>query len=182
MAAVEEAGLTKQRETVAGIRQLLNQGTRECRGLMDALVPSLLYEVGLHAALRDFAKKQSKTMGITIHLDGDGAREPIDDALRGLLFQCARELIMNAQKYAGPCEIRVSVSFDDHHVRLRVRDNGRGFDPVELGDAKRDHAEGGFGLFNIRERVESSGGRLEIESTPGKGTTATVVVPVGTGQ
>ncbi len=181
MAALEKAGMSDQRERVKGVRQLLDEGTRECRGLMEELVPSLLYEVGLHAALSDFARKQAKTVGTSIRVEGDDGSKPLDDALRGLLFQCARELIMNAEKYAGPCVIRVSFSCADGHVQLRVQDNGRGFDPVEMnGGEAHDHAEGGFGLFNIRERLEGLGGRLDIDSTPDKGTIATVRVPLET--
>jgi PAS domain S-box-containing protein len=181
LAAVEKAGMSDQRKRVEGVRQLLDQGTQECRGLMEELVPSLLYEVGLHAALREFAQKQSRSDGTHITVEGEDNVGPMDDAQRGLLFQCARELIMNALKHAGQSEIRVFVSSTDEHIQLQVQDTGRGFDPAEL-DGKKHDEQGGFGLFNIRERVEGLGGRLEIESALGKGTTARVIIPVGTGQ
>lgn len=181
IAAIEKAGLSDQREKVEGVRHLLDQGIKECRGLMEELVPPLLYEVGLYAALRDFAEKQAQSVGSRIQIVEDRSLEPMDEALRGLLFQSARELIMNAEKYAGPCEIRVSVSVAEGHVQLRVDDNGRGFDLAELDNTERDHAEGGFGLFSIRERLDGLDGRLDIDSAPGKGTTATVRVPLAAG-
>ena len=99
--------------------------------------------------------------------------------LRGLLFESARELIMNALKHAGPCEIRVTVSRRGDDLVIHVADNGKGFDPARA-DTRSDR-KGGFGLLNIRQRVEGLGGRLEIESARGKGTTAKIVVPMVTG-
>jgi len=102
---------------------------------------------------------------------------PMDNALRGLLFQCARELIMNALKYAGNGEVRVLLSFPDKQVLLQVQDDGPGFDPAALNSKARDK-KGGFGLFNIRQRLESLDGCFEIDSAPGRGTAATVQVPL----
>lgn len=177
---LEGAGMTEQREKVESVRQLLDQGIKECRGLMEDLVPALLYEVGINAALRDFARKQSKLTGISIRVDEADCPKPIDDTLAGLLFQCARELIMNAEKHAKPGEIRVSVSYTNEHIELRVQDNGRGFDPAELDEAKHNRTDGGFGLFNIRGRLHGLNGRLDINSAPGKGTIATIQTPLKT--
>ncbi len=179
-AAMEQAGLPDQRKRVEEIRQLLDQGATECRGLMEELVPALLYEMGLQAALREFAEKHVTADGTRIRVESADPEHPMDDALRGLLFQCARELITNALKYAGPCEIRVSTSCVDGHVQLQVRDTGQGFEPRELDGMKGCHQDGGFGLFNIRERLEGLRGCLQIESAPGRGTTATVRVPLAT--
>jgi signal transduction histidine kinase len=62
-------------------------------------------------------------------------------------------------------------------LRIMVEDDGVGFDPETL--ASRPNHEGAFGLFSIRERMADLGGALEIESEPGKGTKATLIVPVG---
>jgi signal transduction histidine kinase len=84
---------------------------------------------------------------------------------------------MNALKHAGPCEIRVAVSCTAHDLILRVSDNGKGIvAPLAPKPADR---QGGFGLLNIRQRVNGLGGRLEIISTPGHGTTATIHLPMG---
>jgi signal transduction histidine kinase len=98
------------------------------------------------------------------------------EALRGLLFQSARELIMNALKHAGPDELRISVKSGGDDILICVHDDGKGFDPAEV----RRHADssGGFGLFSVRERVEGFGGKLDIQSAPGRGTKATITLPV----
>jgi PAS domain S-box-containing protein len=181
MTAVEGAGLVEQRKKLDGVRQLLDKGIAEARTLMEELVPSMLYEVGLAAALRDFAEKQSKLDGTPIIVEAELQHEPIDEAQRGVLFQCARELIMNALKYAGQCEIKVTLAAVDGNLTLEVRDTGRGFDPGTLSSSKKPGRDGGFGLFSIRERLGRLGGRLEIDSVPGSGTTARMAMPLKSG-
>lgn len=180
ISALEQAGLTKERNTIAGVRDLIHQGTKECRGLMEELVPSLLYEVGLIVALRGFAEKQQELCDAWISVEGNADPVFLPDTLRTLLFQCARELMMNAIKYAGGCQISVVVSVADEKVILQVQDNGCGFDPDSLDREDYDYSDGGFGLFNIRERVESIGGGINIASAPGKGTSITIHVPMPT--
>jgi PAS domain S-box-containing protein len=170
-------GHEEQSQRIKGIRALLDDGIRECRQLMGQLVPSLLYEFGLGPALRNLAERQQELDGTPITVEEDDQPKPMGSALRSLLFQCAREMINNALKHAGPCEIHILISRKKDKIYLQVSDNGKGFDVSRL-DEYDHHSEGGFGLFNIRERLESLGGRLELESAPGKGTWATIVVPM----
>ena len=159
------------------IRGLIEQSIGECRMVMSDLTPALLYELGLIPALNDLAQQLETKHRARLVVKGDGQEPFLSPALRGLLFQSVRELVMNALKHAGPCEISVTVSQRENDLVVQVADDGAGFDPSRAG-ASRDR-KGGFGLFSIRQRLEGLGGRLEIDSTPGKGTTATIDVPVG---
>jgi len=170
-----EAKLTKEADGLSGIRELLDQASDECREVMTNLTPALLYELGLIPALKDLAHKLHGKHGKRMIVEDDGREIPLSRPLRGLLFESVRELVMNALKYAGSCEIHVAVSSHDGGLAIRVVDNGKGFDPA--ANDKLDH-KGGFGLFNIRQRLDGLRGRLEIESAPGKGTTATITIPV----
>lgn len=175
-AAVDAAGLTDVLKKVETVRKLLVAGIAECRGLMADLAPPLLYEVGIGSALRDFASKQQEVYGQDITVEADDQLNGLDNARRGLLFQSAREFVMNAMKHAGPCRIAIRVSMTGANAMVEVRDTGIGFDPATANLFEADD-DGGFGLFNIRERVHSLGGRVHIESSPGQGTTACIVVP-----
>lgn len=84
---------------------------------------------------------------------------------------------MNAMKHAGPCQIAIRVILTDTNAMVEVRDTGIGFDPATANLFEADD-DGGFGLFNIRERVHSLGGQIDIESSPGLGTTARIVVSI----
>jgi PAS domain S-box-containing protein len=159
------------------VRELINEGIGECRQLMSDLTPAMLYELGLEHALEDLVEKLAKQHDVDIRLVQEGEPRPMEIALRGLLFQSTRELIVNALKHAGAARIQVSTRMEAEHVRICVKDDGAGLDSTRARDARMKGA-GGFGLFNLRERVEGLGGRFEIASEPGAGTTAVIVVPL----
>jgi len=161
---------------IATTRKLVDDAIAECRTVMSELTPPLLNELGLVPALEELVDTLQQRHGIPIEVENEGLSKPMDIALRGLLFQSARELIMNALKHAGPCSIRVIVADTADGIRIRVQDNGRGFDPARK--KSRDTKKGGFGLFSVRERVEGMGGQLAIESAPGQGVTATIALPL----
>jgi two-component system, NarL family, sensor histidine kinase UhpB len=175
-----DANLQEGTDTLQQVRRLLDEAIDECRMVMSDLTPALLYELGLVPALNELAQQIEDKHGTRMIVEHDGQEAPMSHPLRGLLFESTRELIMNALKHAGPCEIRVAVSCRESDVTIRVADHGKGFSTDTAG-AQPDH-QGGFGLFSIRQRLEGLGGRLEIESAPGKGTTATIRAPVGLGQ
>lgn len=171
-----DAKLTEEAEKLHHVRKLLTEAIDECRMVMSDLTPSLLYELGLIPALTDLSHNVKSKYGRHVAVEDDGQDIPLSNSVRSLLFQAVRELVMNALKHAGPCGIRVEVTRGGSSVILKVKDTGKGFDPA-LMTARHDH-NGGFGMFNIRHRLESLGGQLSIESSPGHGTTVTIRVPV----
>ncbi|MFB3894014.1 MAG: GAF domain-containing protein [Phycisphaerae bacterium] len=97
-----------------------------------------------------------------------------------LLFQSVRELLFNAAKHAKVRPASVDVKCADGQIRLVVSDNGEGFDPARL--RAQGGRSSGFGLLSIRERLSLMGGRMEIVSAPGKGSTFTLWAPLGGGR
>ena len=94
-----------------------------------------------------------------------------------LLFQCVRELLLNAIKHAGVSSIRLSMAVDDsNNVCIAVKDKGVGFDPDAIWENK--YPDVGFGLFSIKERLALIGGCLKVDSAPGKGATCRLIVPL----
>jgi len=90
-------------------------------------------------------------------------------------FPDREELLINIVKHAKTNQASVTIREIGDHIRIRVMDDGVGFDKARLGRGM-DH-EGGFGLFSMRERLEHLGGRLTIRTGPGKGTSVTVEAP-----
>jgi signal transduction histidine kinase len=84
----------------------------------------------------------------------------------------AQEAVNNAVKHAGARYIKVRLWYDKAHVRLRVSDDGRGFDPGMVV------AAGHFGLVGMRERAARVGAALTVDSRPGRGTTVEVILPL----
>ncbi len=98
------------------------------------------------------------------------------DDIKNCLFRVSRELLTNIVKHARARTIRVSVRRSRGRVRLSIQDDGVGFQDAKAGS--KISATSGFGLFSVREQLEHLGGRFEIESGSGRGTTATAVVPL----
>jgi signal transduction histidine kinase len=136
----------------------------------------VLYELGLEAAIYWLAEQTEAKHGLRCEADAPPLRRPIRDDRRILLFQAARELLVNVVKHARATRVKVILEQDHDYVRIIVADDGCGFESSLLTFPLS--TERGFGLFSIRERVALLGGELQIDSAPGKGTRATVTVPV----
>lgn len=130
------------------------------------LRPALLDDLGLAAALDWLCHQQAQRSGIAIGLDSKPLPILPPD-LTTAVYRIVQEGITNALKHAGASRIEISVFAEDNRVKLAIVDNGRGFDSV--------HAVPGVGLPGMRERVETLGGRLDLESTAGKGTRIDVI-------
>lgn len=159
-------------------RELIQEGIAECRQLMSDLAPAMLYELGLEQALDDLVEKLSRQHEVDIRLEGRGPYPVADIPLRGLLFQSTRELIVNALKHSGASLIQVYLESDGTTMTVTVKDNGNGFS-MPGSFVPRRNGEGGFGLFNIKERVEGLGGTFSVTSEPGQGTRAVITAPLG---
>ena len=135
-----------------------------------------MYNSGLEAAVEDWLEQEiHKRHGIEVEFVDDGRPKPLDDDVRDLLYQSARELLINAVKHAKSKKIIVSARKKGYNIIVNVTDDGVGFKP----DEAEIHARtGGFGLFNIRERIDQVNGRLDVVSKPGAGTSVTMTAPL----
>jgi signal transduction histidine kinase len=145
------------------------------RGIIADVRPASLDELGTEAALEALADRTRATgleVDLTVDLDYEQGRKPTrhEPELETAVYRIVQEAINNAVKHSGAARISVGVKDDDGDVTVLVRDDGRGFDPGAGTD--------GFGLVGMRERVESLGGRLDIESAPASGTIVSVRLPV----
>ncbi|HVO92552.1 MAG TPA: PAS domain S-box protein [Terriglobales bacterium] len=164
--------------SVEQVRTLLDQSIADTRSLIRDLCPQVLYELGLEAAIDWLVEQTQAKYGLRCEAEISPLPGPIREDCRVVLFQAARELLVNVAKHAAAREARVLLKGDETRVTIRVADDGCGFDPsfLTLPNTAR-----GFGLFSIRERVALLGGELQIDSAPGQGTIATVTVPMGAG-
>ncbi|MFA9480139.1 response regulator [Phycisphaerales bacterium AB-hyl4] len=176
------SGDSDQHARVKQIDELLNQAVEACRSLTAELVPPVLYDRGLVAGLHWLARHMRTHHDFNVAVQAQDQAEPTREDLRIMLFEAARELVFNAVKHAQVSDVEVALSYDSEsrHTCLEVRDEGPGFDPskVEL----QSTTDSGYGLFNLRERVQAVGGVLKIDSSPGRGTRVTVRVPLSVGE
>ena len=130
-------------------------------------------QAALQRCVRRFAERHPEIDIVTDwRADGKG----LPEAVQHVLYRIGQEALNNVGKHAGATTVEIGLRQDEGALRLAVRDDGRGFHtPERLVDlARRDH----FGLLGAVERAEMVGGRLDVVSAPGDGTTVTVVVPL----
>ncbi len=165
----------EQQEAVQEIRTLLNDTIRFARSLTFELGSPLLYEFGLGAALEQLAESESDALALPIGYFSTGnAPSDFSDKLGVLLFRGCRELVHNVSKHAHASRADIRLSWSPQKVVVSVEDNGRGFQPDSAGSTP----QGGFGLFNLRERLEHNGGHLRIDSRPGAGCSVQMEIPM----
>lgn len=154
--------------------QLLDETIQETRTLIFDISPPVLYELGFVPALEWLCEQTEAKYDISVVAKERGSVAGLDERITVTLFQIARELLVNVGKHSRARQTQVELNRTDDSVFLTVRDDGVGFDPATLGriDPKR-----GFGLFSVRERLTPLGGKLRLESQPGRGTSVTVEIP-----
>jgi PAS domain S-box-containing protein len=158
------------------IDALVGESLTVARSLTAELSPSILYRSGLAAALRWLGQWYEEKHGLSVRVTVDKETEVESEELRVAVFRCVRELLFNVVKHAGVKHARVRLGREHRALQVIVSDDGMGFSTAALRG--REGSPGGFGLFGLRERLESLGGTLEIDSEPDNGTRVTILVPL----
>lgn len=153
---------------------LAQRVVREARHVIEDLRPTSLDDFGLVAALR-LEAEELKEEGWEISLEEDLGEERLNTKTETALFRVAMEALTNVRKHSRVTHATIKLSRHPGAVRLEVTDKGRGFDPSAFFSRSRGEK---VGLAGMRERVALLGGRLEIKSNPGKGTTVIAEVPL----
>jgi signal transduction histidine kinase len=177
-------GLPAVEKMIHETDEIFAEALQYTRSLVAELSPPVLRDHGLGAGLRWLSGYYTEKYGMTVTVTMPKAVEPtlLSEDQSVLLFQSVRELLMNAWKHAGTTEAAVVLEQTGDRLRITVSDQGAGFDCAAVAVAE---PAGGlsskFGLFSIKERMRSLGGSLELESAPGKGTIATITLPLRSG-
>lgn len=140
----------------------------QVRRLSVDLRPSQLDDLGLEPAVRSILNRQASTGKFIPHYESDFDGEALSDQVETACFRVCQEALTNIIKHAGAQNVWVRIEQRGQKLQLRVRDDGRGFDP-EQGN-RQAIAGDSFGLLGMQERAMLAGGQLEIHSTPGQGT------------
>ena len=157
------------------VDRLLDESIEASRVLTIELSPPVLYDAELVDALKWLARWMREKHGLATVVASEHEAEPASEDHRALLFEAVKELLFNVVKHSSVKEATVRVSKTaENEIAVTVEDSGAGFDPQAAQDRKDG---GGFGLFSIRERFDLVGGRMEIDSAPGRGTRITLTLP-----
>ena len=161
-------------KTLQEAKALLLQSIQETRALMNDLGNPLLFDMGLKSACESLANRLMERHPIRISCDIRDEYKHLDSDMKAILYQVVRELLNNVVKHSQAQNAHVQIDTENGQFRVKVTDDGVGFDPQALGAPT---AEGGFGLYSIRERLIAIDGSLKIESSPGAGTVVTAILP-----
>ena len=149
---------TQAREMLTQLKSDASDALENLRDLARGIYPPLLADRGLSAALTSHAAKAPVPTKVEA---GEVARYPME--VEAAIYFCVLEALQNVAKYAGASSATVKLAEDNGHITFAVSDDGAGFDV--------ERAARGAGLTNMTDRLEALGGRLEISSRPGAGTT-----------
>jgi PAS domain S-box-containing protein len=158
---------------------LLNESIQKTRGLSHELNPPVLHNAELASGLEWLVRHMEKQFGLLIELQNNNCRPVENAALKVFLYRAIKELLFNTVKHAATDSARLVLSNVDQNFVITVSDRGQGFDPGILDSSSKP---AGLGLLSLRERVRNIGGRLRIESSPGKGSRFTLSVPLSLSQ
>lgn len=162
------------------MKHMLDETIDEIRRSIYALRPVALDEAGFFQAARLYIQDFNNQFPVYIEFHVSGPEERLPVSLELPFFRILQEALNNIARHAQASLAKIELDLNAGNCfQLIVRDNGRGF---AIGDLAETVRAGHLGLKQMRERVEKLGGRFQIESQPGFGTTLQITVPSGSGQ
>jgi len=158
------------------LAELTQANIQDIRRLIYDLRPAVLDELGLVAALKEYVERYQQEQGLQVKLSLPEGQDRLPAPLETTLFRVIQEALTNAARHAKAQHVEVALDWDAAQVTLRIADDGEGFDLREAAARAKNGQH--LGLWSMRERIEQLGGRLQIESQPGTGTTIQATVPL----
>jgi PAS domain S-box-containing protein len=164
-------------ELLQRARSDIKEAVEAARTLSVNLFPPVLHLGGLPAALTWLARRTREQYNVVVNVTADPQANPEASDVRILLFEAVRELLFNTVKHAGIDRVDVNLALGPGDtIQIQVSDEGVGFDPG-ASNLDQNRQQAGLGLFSIQERLALLGGRLDIQSAPGKGSRFAVTLP-----
>jgi signal transduction histidine kinase len=163
------AGLAEAHEHLVAVRTLAEKTVNEVRDLALLLRPSMLDDFGLVPALNWHAREMTKRTGLNVVLTADEAADELPEEHTTCIYRLVQEAVNNAARHASARTVHVELRREEERVHVSVRDDGAGFDTRIVR---------GLGLLGMEERVRRLGGRIAVDSQPGRGTAISVELPV----
>ncbi len=158
------------------IEDLAKRTAKEIRGMLFTLRPLVLETQGLAAAIETVMERIQDEERIQLRLLGGEFAEILNPKAQGVLFYIIEEALNNARKYSQAHTIEIRFWKEQNLFVARVQDDGVGFDVDSV--TGNYESRGSLGMVNMRERAEMIDGSIRLDSSPGRGTVITVVVPL----
>jgi PAS domain S-box-containing protein len=158
-------------ERALAMRDLIDKTIDEVRGMSTRLRPGVLDDLGLTEALEWYTTDFEKRTGIACLFRHPGVPR-VDDMVATAAYRIAQEALTNVARHSYANHVDVTLQAEAGMLSLKVQDNGRGFDRLDLPESEC------LGLAGMRERASLVGGIIDIQSQPGKGTQVYCKLPI----
>lgn len=158
------------------ICSLLGESIKDIRSLTFRVRPPLLNTADLETALKWLSTSFADDYHLKVEFSNNNVRDLLSEEYRYTLFYAIRELLLNVVKHAKTDTAKLTMRNANNMLAVQVTDDGIGFEPQS---EIMKHFAGGYGLYNVRQRLEQLDGHFTVDSAPGRGTTVTLLVPNG---
>ncbi|MCF8296200.1 MAG: hypothetical protein K9J13_01525 [Saprospiraceae bacterium] len=154
----------KSEKIISNIDELVNNAITVTKELSYNIMPNILHDFGLSAAIKEFCNYINETKSMNISVDTENYKIENIDFIEAILYQITKELINNTLKHASANNISVKLENDDSEIRFTFEDDGKGFD---INEARK--ANSGLGINNIYHKAKTINGEIDMKSHPEKG-------------
>jgi signal transduction histidine kinase len=151
------------------IKKLAETSVNEVRNMALLLRPSMLDDLGLVAAVEWQGREVSRRAGLVVETTEENVSDDLPEEYKVCMYRVVQEALNNSAKHANAKKVRVVVSQIPNRLQVSIEDDGKGFDAARVR---------GLGLLGMNERVTHLGGRLKVESRPGRGTRVSANLPL----
>jgi signal transduction histidine kinase len=161
---------------ISNTRILAANALNELRRIVFGLRPAILDDLGLVSAIRWYARSNLDNEKTNISIEAGDPIPDLPSKITTTLFRIAQEGINNIVRHADAKNVQISIALSESHIRLCIKDDGRGIEQSLLSSdyVKADH----LGLLGLQERVELLGGEFHLETNPGSGVCLEVDLPL----
>ena len=151
---------------------LIEEAYKEVRSMAHLKNSGVIAKKGLLPAIKNLAKNASSTGQLEIEVQDFGFNEKLDTSMEITIFRIIQELVTNIIKHSEASEASISITQHKDMLSIIVEDNGKGFNTRNI------NTKVGMGLTSIEKRIEHLEGTLEVDSTPNKGTSILIDIPI----
>jgi signal transduction histidine kinase len=174
--AESKASIKELQSQITTTQRLVEKSVDIVHRFARELRPTVLDDLGLIPALRSFLNEFTENTGVRASLKAFAEVELLNNARRTVLYRVAQEALTNVARHAQASRADVVIENLDGIVRMRIKDDGKGF---EVDGSSRAKKSTRLGLLGMRERVEMVGGTFSVDSAPGMHTIIRVDIPAG---
>ncbi|MEJ0101921.1 MAG: PAS domain S-box protein [Bacteroidota bacterium] len=165
-----DAGLIKSK--LKNVIGLLDGSNQSIRRILSELRPGILDNRGLLEAIEWLSRQFTANTGIPVEFTSTERELKLPEPLAICTFRVYQEALTNILRHARAGKVWTSLNITGNTITISINDDGTGFDPTSVKNNKS------FGILGMKERVLSVGGKFELISSPGKGTTIIISLPI----